>query len=255
MARYSVFSFTQVLMLLTFFLLLKWCKSTLCSVTTHKPSGHSDSVFDWGNEMAHQMQRNIALAPKQQQSGARTFRAAGHLDAGDRVAHVLFNTFLFFLFFFFFLLSRLHAHCGAHCGTWTLDPEIKTWPKIKSQMLNRLSHPGGPQYISFVCFCEPSKVWDPRQELLLPRCGMPDHWHAEEGHHLQWQQRGFLRRTVGGAGTGRKKWQMVVVWLTSRLPVGSCKSPLLALYKYLAGTSQGAWRSCVSSWGWNESCG
>lgn len=64
--------------------------------------------------------------------------------------------------------------------------------------------------------CGPSQVWDPRQEPLLPRCmdvpGCGSMWAlaSHEGHHLQRQQRGSFLRTLEGAGSGRKKWQMVL---------------------------------------------
>jgi len=42
------------------------------------------------------------------------------------------------------ILSRLHVQHRAWRGARSHDPEIMTWAKIKSQMLNRLSHPGTP---------------------------------------------------------------------------------------------------------------
>ena len=33
----------------------------------------------------------------------------------------------------------------AKYGAWSHHPEIMTWAKMKSQMLNQLSHPGAPQ--------------------------------------------------------------------------------------------------------------
>ena len=47
------------------------------------------------------------------------------------------------------ILSRLHTQCGAQCGTWTHDTEIKTWAEIESWMLNWLSHPGAPVWFFF----------------------------------------------------------------------------------------------------------
>jgi len=44
--------------------------------------------------------------------------------------------------------SRLHAQHGAQ----SQDPETVTWSKIKSRMLNRLSHPGTPKYFTFHSF-------------------------------------------------------------------------------------------------------
>ena len=34
----------------------------------------------------------------------------------------------------------------ASCPAWSHNPKIMIWPKIKSQMLNWLSHPGAPQF-------------------------------------------------------------------------------------------------------------
>ena len=38
--------------------------------------------------------------------------------------------------------SRLPIEYGAWCGAQSQDPEIMTWAKIKSQLINWLSHPG-----------------------------------------------------------------------------------------------------------------
>ena len=40
--------------------------------------------------------------------------------------------------------NRLHAQCRAGRGAPSHNLEIMTWAKIKSQMLNWLSHPGAP---------------------------------------------------------------------------------------------------------------
>ena len=46
---------------------------------------------------------------------------------------------------------RFHPQCEARHRAWTHDHEIMTWAKIKSQMLNWLSHPGAP-VSSFVLY-------------------------------------------------------------------------------------------------------
>ena len=45
------------------------------------------------------------------------------------------------------LSSRLSAECEALQGAWSQDPEIMTWAKTKSQMLNWLCHRGCPIYL------------------------------------------------------------------------------------------------------------
>ena len=50
------------------------------------------------------------------------------------------------------ILSRLHTQRRARCRAWSHNPGIMTWPKIKSRMLNRLSHPGTPAFLSFLSF-------------------------------------------------------------------------------------------------------
>ena len=53
------------------------------------------------------------------------------------------------------------CHCRARCGTPFRDPEIVTWDKVESRMLNRLSHPGTPTFIFLIedypeCYlCQP----------------------------------------------------------------------------------------------------
>lgn len=42
------------------------------------------------------------------------------------------------------VLSRLHTQHGAWRGAWSHDPGIVTWTQIKSQVFNKLSHPGAP---------------------------------------------------------------------------------------------------------------
>ena len=44
------------------------------------------------------------------------------------------------------VLSRLRAELRAWQGTQSHDPKIMTWVETKSQMLNRLSHPGTPPF-------------------------------------------------------------------------------------------------------------
>ena len=56
----------------------------------------------------------------------------------------LFLAMNFFLFFSFFK-SHLHTQSGAQYGAEPHDPEINTRAEIKSQILNRLSHPGTRQ--------------------------------------------------------------------------------------------------------------
>ena len=45
------------------------------------------------------------------------------------------------------ILSRLHAQHGANHGAQSQNPEIMTSVKVKSWMLNRLSHPDTPKII------------------------------------------------------------------------------------------------------------
>ena len=47
------------------------------------------------------------------------------------------------------ILRRIHVHCGYRCGTGSQDPGIRIWAKIKSQMLNWLSHPDTPFWFIF----------------------------------------------------------------------------------------------------------
>ena len=58
-------------------------------------------------------------------------------------------SYLFCLFFNFFK-GRLHSLCGAQRRAWTHNPEIKTGAEIKCQMLNWLSHPGGPSVLFLI---------------------------------------------------------------------------------------------------------
>lgn len=65
----------------------------------------------------------------------------------------------------------------------------------------------------------PSKVWDPRQEPLLPRCvGSPGGCGSRWALAFSWGApsaegaEGPFLRTLGGAGSGGKEWQMVL-WL------------------------------------------
>ena len=46
--------------------------------------------------------------------------------------------------------GRLHAQLGAQHGAQSHSPEVMTWAEIKSQMPNRLSHPGAPRARKFV---------------------------------------------------------------------------------------------------------
>lgn len=60
-------------------------------------------------------------------------------------------------------LSRLPAECGAQCKAQSQDPEILTWTKINSGLLNQLlnywgSHPGAP-YTDFNATCCTQKYW------------------------------------------------------------------------------------------------
>ena len=48
------------------------------------------------------------------------------------------------------ILSRLHAHHGTWHGAWSNNPDIMTWAKLKSGMLNWLSHPSILMKIIFV---------------------------------------------------------------------------------------------------------
>lgn len=60
--------------------------------------------------------------------------------------------------------------CGACDRAWSHDSEIVTWAKIKSQMLNRLSHPGCSLSLCLSCFPLPtlSRVfWDHVPNILL----------------------------------------------------------------------------------------
>ena len=47
------------------------------------------------------------------------------------------------------ILIGLHAQHRTLHWTWSHDPEIMTWAKIKSQALNQLSHPGTPKLNSW----------------------------------------------------------------------------------------------------------
>ena len=63
--------------------------------------------------------------------------------------------------------SRLHTQCGTQHGAHSHDPEITTWAKIKSQMLNRLCHPGIP---TATCLLSSSIwAWIPRWPRLTFR--------------------------------------------------------------------------------------
>ena len=44
---------------------------------------------------------------------------------------------------------KLYVELGALHGAWSRDPGITPWPKIKSHMLNQLSHPGTPNEYSW----------------------------------------------------------------------------------------------------------
>ena len=50
------------------------------------------------------------------------------------------------------ILNRLHVQCGAWCGARSHSYEIMTRAKIKSRMLNQLSHPGAPIHLHFTLF-------------------------------------------------------------------------------------------------------
>lgn len=43
------------------------------------------------------------------------------------------------------IFSRLLAELRDWCWAWSHDSEMMTWPKSKSWVLNRLSHPGAPR--------------------------------------------------------------------------------------------------------------
>ena len=68
---------------------------------------------------------------------------------------------IWFLFFFFSVWERerQRARARIHAGTVSTEPdtgldptnrEITTWAELKSQMLNRLSHPGAPRVSVFL---------------------------------------------------------------------------------------------------------
>ena len=50
------------------------------------------------------------------------------------------------------ILSRLHAQGRVRHGAQSRDPGIMTWAEIKSQMLNRLSHPGAMFYSNIAIY-------------------------------------------------------------------------------------------------------
>ena len=66
-----------------------------------------------------------------------------------------------FIFIYLFLgdrlLSKLHTQCGNWGGAWSHDPEILTWGKIKSWMINKLSHPSTP-FLTFWGTSIPSSI-------------------------------------------------------------------------------------------------
>ena len=45
--------------------------------------------------------------------------------------------------------SRLYTEHGAQCGFQSHNPEIMTWAKTKSQLLNQISHPDAPSQVLF----------------------------------------------------------------------------------------------------------
>jgi len=47
------------------------------------------------------------------------------------------------------ILSRLHSQRRARCGARSRNPEIMTWAKINSQILNWLGHSGTPTALIF----------------------------------------------------------------------------------------------------------
>ena len=59
--------------------------------------------------------------------------------------------------------SRIHTECRARWGAWSQDPEITTWAKTKSQMLNQLHHSN--TLVSIILTLQMRKM---RQRLIYP---------------------------------------------------------------------------------------
>ena len=87
-------------------------------------------------------------------------------------------------------------------GAWSGAHEIMTWAQIKSWMLNRLSHPGAPEYVYFY---SERRLTDHQESLTLARA--KDHLNSDSCRYPSWLSVILEIYLIDSVATTQVPWQ------------------------------------------------